>query len=73
MYGAGSLSNAELHTLALSTGAGTENILERLQKLFESHSFTDLIRMDIGELLTKHQIGEVIATQLISLLEIARR
>lgn len=73
MYGARSLSNGELLTLVMSTGAGTENILDRMQSLFENHSFKELLQIDIGELLTKHRLGEAKATQLQALLEIARR
>jgi DNA repair protein RadC len=73
MHGAMSLSNGELLTIVMSTGVGSENILERMQTLFENHSFTDLLRMDIGELISRHRIGEAKASQLISLLEIARR
>lgn len=73
MNGSMSLSNGELLSLVLSTGEGSEGVLERMQSLFESHSFTDLLRMDIGELLKKHRIGEAKAAQLQALLEIARR
>lgn len=73
MSGPMSLSNGELLSLVLSTGEGSAGVLERMQSLFESHSFTQLMRMDIGELLKKHRLGEAKAAQLVSLLEIARR
>jgi DNA repair protein RadC len=73
MYGVGSLSNVELFAIVLSTGEGSENVLGRIYKLLENHSFVDLMRIDIGELLKKHRLGVAKATQLQSLLEIARR
>lgn len=73
MNGVEALSNGELLTLVLSTGEGSEDIARRMQALFESHSFTELMRIDIGELLKKHRLGEAKAVQLQALLEIARR
>jgi len=72
-YGPRTLSNAELLSLVLRTGAGNEAVVGRVAVLLSSYTMQQLLSADMGELSGQYGLGETKAAQLQAMLEVARR
>src|SRR5207245_6622491 len=73
LYGACTLSNADLLSIVLSTGASSANRIRQVQTLFASTSLPELLTIDFGELSSKYLLGDTKAAQILAVLELARR
>jgi len=72
-YGPRTLSNVELLSLVLRTGAGNEAVVGRIALLLSSYNMQQLLSADIGELSWQYGLGETEAAKLQAMLEVARR
>ena len=74
LYGANTLSNAELLAIILRTGATGENVVAQATRLLSRfNGLPGLARASVGELCAEHSIGEAKATQILAALELGRR
>ncbi len=68
-----SLSNTELLTLVLRTGAGREDTVRRIHSLLTSYSVQQLLSVEFGELSKQYELGTAKAAQMQAMLEVSRR
>jgi DNA repair protein RadC len=71
--GVNSLSNVELLSIVLHTGAGSKSVIEHVQTILNSYSLQELMQMDFDELCRQHGLNPPRAAQLQAFLETARR
>ena len=71
--GAQYLSNTELLTVLLRTGAGREDIVHRIHSLLTHYNVQQLLSIEFGELSTQYELGTAKAAQMQALLEVSRR
>lgn len=74
MYGAGTLSPAELVAIILNTGTQGESVFALSQRILEEHKgLSGLMRLDHSDLAEIHGIGPAKAAKLKAALEMGRR
>jgi len=71
--GVKSLSNVELLSIVLRTGAGSKSVIEHVQTILSSYSLQELMQVDFDELCRQHGLNAPKAAQLQAFLETARR
>jgi DNA repair protein RadC len=73
-YGAGSLSNAELIAILLRTGTASENVLQVAEQvLITCGGLAGLMRASQSDLLKINGLGPTKATQIMAVVELAKR
>ncbi len=73
-YGAGSLSNAELIAILLRTGTASENVMEVAEQvLMACGGLAGLMRASHTDLLKINGLGPTKATQMMAVVELAKR
>ncbi len=71
--GVSSLSDADLLSLILRTGAGNERRVGRVEELLATYSVPQLLQLDFGTFSEEYGLGKNKAAQLQAVLEVARR
>ena len=73
MSGVSSLSDEQLLVIALNTSSGDNSVIEQTQILLENFTLQELLKADFGQLSIEYNLGNIKASQLQAILEIARR
>src|SRR5438045_759767 len=71
--GVSALSNAELLSIVLRTGPGSDSLVQRIDTLLARYGLPELLSMDFGEVSQRYGLGEAKAAQFQAVLEMARR